>query len=110
MEVLHNMNYNETNISGTQYQRAAEIKIINPLNTELDKIITFVEQKVYVLDSKSIVEGAGILNVTFNPSEVITIIDPSTGEPTGNTVTHAEIYKILYSVYIQYAKLRDQTI
>lgn len=38
------------------------------------------------------------------------MLNPETGEPTGATVTHGELYAILYSLYMQTALERDVAI
>ncbi len=43
----------------------------------------------------------------FDPAKTIALRDPATGEPTGQTVTYAEAYALLYSAYLSAAAERD---
>ena len=99
--------YNESTASGTTWTRCDQIVIRNPF-AGLEKSATFSEENVAVIGEKILMSRAGFLNKVFNPSEVIELRDPITGETTGETVTHQELYNILYSLYIQTATARDQ--
>ncbi len=43
----------------------------------------------------------------FDPAKQVAIIDPSTGAPTGATMTFADIYVAVYSAYLAEAQARD---
>lgn len=101
-------NYKETDISGSQYQRAKLIQISN----EKDKVpfITFVEEKLTILPDKVFHEDVGQINDQFVPGKVINLIDPETDEPLDSAVAYEEIYVILYSLYKQLANARDSAV
>jgi hypothetical protein len=100
------VNYNETTITGESYQRTNRIIIENPYQGA--PVILFEEQKIFNLgDGEVIQKPIGILHVDFDPSEEISIIDPTTNTDTGQTVTMGEIYALIYSVYWQKAATRD---
>ncbi len=119
------MNYQETSINGTSWTRCSHISISNPLNgfdeliqttfppgytRDLTPKISFGEEKVVLVQEnvviKTPVPSSGLLK-SFDPSATITVLDPSTGEPTGQTITHADLYVYLYSLYLQTAQERD---
>lgn len=98
-------NYRETSVTGSQHQRARRVVIDNPLNGTPQ--VNFVEETVVDVGAEKINRDAGNLYVAFDPTKQVAIIDPSTGAATGQTVTHAEVYAILHSVYLQAAGERD---
>jgi hypothetical protein len=50
--------------------------------------------------------AAGI-TLDFDPARVIPLLNPSTGQPTGDETTYGAVYAILYSAYIAAAQERD---
>ena len=97
--------YKQTNITGEEYTRCDSITVANPL----DRVpsITFQEERVLVLPDRSINTRAGHVFVPFDPEATVALRNPETDELTGGTITHGEIYAILYSAYIQSALARD---
>lgn len=101
-------NYKETNISGTSWIRCKQIEISNPLPSTAQKVVFFYEEKVVNIDGVSTTLPQGSCRKVFDPvAGSITMLDPVTGNPTGSTVSHLELYNILYSLYIQTATERD---
>lgn len=99
-------NYKESNIAGTVWQRCHEVQIFNPRGAVPS--VDFVEERVIVLDDgNEIRQNVGPLKVSFDPARVVPVLDPQTGLDTGNQVTYAEAYAILYSAYIAAALERD---
>ena len=112
------MNYKETTVNGSSWVRCRAVTINNPLpgNTLSDMpqpdgatgpVVYFQEEKVVSLDGSNIHMDAGSCHKPFDPAATIPLLDPTTGEPTGTTVTHAELYAILFSLYMQTALERD---
>lgn len=99
------MNYRETNIAGTSWQRACRVVIENPLNGTPH--ILFVEEQVVNVGDDRITRPVANVSCQFNPTATIPIINPETGLPTGATATHRDVYAILYSLYMQLANARD---
>ena len=97
--------YKQTEIAGSEYVRCPQIVISNPLAGQAQ--IQFTEQRVAVLPDRNIVTPEGIVTVDFDPEATIALLNPETDEPTGGTITHGEVYAILYSAYIQTALARD---
>lgn len=100
------MNYKETNLSGTSWTRCRCVTIVNPL-TGGAPTAYFQEEKVISIDGAQTTVDAGSCGKAFNAGDAIPLLDPTTSNPTGSTVTHAELYAILYSLYMQTATARD---
>jgi hypothetical protein len=103
------MNYKQESITGTSYLRAKSVKIDSPVNQT--PTVYFVEEQVTTLASGEVLtKEVDQLLVSYDPLAAITVLDPATGLPTGSTLTHAQIYQYLYSVYMAAATKRDQGI
>lgn len=109
-------NYNESTLAGTSWQRCKAMYISNPLDPQpgLDgKIMgayaSFDEEQVVLLDTgEKFKRSVGSFAVEFDPvSGQFPVLNPETGVPTGSTITHQELYAILYSLYIDSATKRD---
>ena len=98
-------NYNENDISGTEWQRCFSVNI----NNTYSKIpeITFQEEKIYNLNVGRINNPIGYCTKQYNATESFPILDLDTNQETGQTMTHAFLYQALYSLYIKTAKERD---
>lgn len=108
-------NYKETNLAGVSWIRCRNITITNPIagsmepGNEIAAIPTayFQEEKVISIDGVQSTIDSGSCLRQFNPTEIINLRNPDTNELTGTTMTHAELYVILYSLYLQTAEARD---
>lgn len=100
-------NYNETPVVGSTWTRCSNIYIAN--NYGVTPTITFGEQQLIAIENQPplVVNTNTSCMAIFNGSSDIVILDPATGDPTGQTVTQQELYNILYSLYIATAKARD---
>lgn len=99
-------NYNETTITGSSWTRCNNAYVINEYGRTPG--IIFGEQKIVMIDSvATLVPLNTEVKVTFDPNKTFPLLNPSTGEPTGSTYTHKQLYEILYSLYIYSAKERD---
>ena len=100
-------NYNETPVVGNTWTRCSSVYIAN--NYGVLPTITFGEQQLVVLENQTpwVINTNTSCATQFNATENIVILDPTTGNPTGQTVTQQQLYDILYSLYIATAKARD---
>lgn len=107
-------NYKEESVTGNKWRRCRTIHIDNNFGTT--PRIVFMEQDVvnlggeYVFKDVHPVHPTGAnatLIVNFDPTTSIPIYDPVTLEPTGETTTHMDVYKLLFSAYLHAAKERD---
>lgn len=98
-------NYQEQTISGSEYVRCNEILISNPLG--LTPTVRFSEEKITLLSNRTLSDpGAGI-QVSFDPSKTFPVLNPMTGEATGDTSSWGAIYTLVYSAYVSEALTRD---
>lgn len=98
--------YKETAVTGSSWQRCHQVVIDNRHGNAPS--IRFDEERVTALsDGDSVHRALGALTVPHDPAAVVELRDPATGEPTGETVTHAEVYTIIYSIYLGTALARD---
>lgn len=99
------MNYKESDLSGSQWQRCNRITIDN--RYEQTPQITMHEEIMTVVGGKRFQENAGAVYVTFDPNAVIELLNPETGEPLGATMTQGQIHVALWSLYMAQAAARD---
>lgn len=101
--------YKESNIAGTSWQRCNEVQIFNTRGA-VPKVKFYEEQIIVLEGSGEIRQAVGSIEVGFDPAKVVPILNPETGDGTGQTITYAEAYAILYSAYLAAAKERDAQI
>lgn len=97
--------YKEQSISGNQWQRCRAVTITNPHGGQ--PMAYFQEEALVVLGADTIQRDVGSCQAAFNPAAEIPLLDPTTLLPTGATTTHAALYQILFSLYMQAATERD---
>ncbi len=103
------MNYKESTVVGTSYVRCNRVQIVNKLNQT--PWVVFGEEKVITTEDGSVTlptSGTAECTKLFDPiGGSIALLDPETDTPTGETVSHAKLYQILYSLYLETAQERD---
>lgn len=102
-------NYKEVALEGTAYTRCGRVTIENSL---VYKMITFNEETVaFFDDGRSIVKPEDAVLTRYlnaeNAGTSVAILDPETNEASGARMSYAEIYNMLYSLYIHVAAERD---
>ena len=97
-------NYKESEVVGTTYTRCNNIVIKNPLNGV--KQAVFNEETVLVMTGATVTSPAKDCSLEFVSDGYIDVYDPNTNEQIG-TMSHVEVYKILYSMYLTAAYKRD---
>jgi len=98
-------NYQQTDVIGTSWVRCEGITIRNPYQQAAE--IFFIEERLTTAGSNVIHEQAGSCSSVYAPDGIIELRDPATGIPTGESITHDELYVIMYSAYMQSALKRD---
>lgn len=98
-------NYKEAPVSGTQWQRCNQVVIDNPYGGV--PTVSMREEMIVTLNGDRFSRSAPGLTFAFDPSEVIPLLDPTTGQPTGQSVTAGSIYVALASMYAMKAAQRD---
>lgn len=99
------MNYREQTETGTSWRRCHEVHIYNPLAGA--KTVRLDEEDVVSFNGKTVSMNAGYISKAFDPAGEIVLLDPETGQPTGETMPQAALYQALYSLYMQCATERD---
>jgi hypothetical protein len=97
--------YKETAVNGTQWQRCNNIYIQNDYGQT--PRITLSEEQITVANGQVFQQTVGALDVVFDPSAVIELINPADNTPLGVSMTQGQIHVALYSLYMQQAALRD---
>lgn len=102
--------YRQQTAQATTWRRAHQVLIENPLPGAGTPIIRFMEQDVVQVGERQIATPLpgmpGGIGVAFDPQREFPLLNPQTGEQVG-TMTHAQLYAALYSVYMQAAQERD---
>ena len=105
-------NYKQTDVTGSSWVRCNSINIRNYYG--ISPIIEFSEEEIFELGdtriSKPYTRTASlmpILHIQYDPTATVNIYNPDTLEPTGQTITHADLYGMLFSAYIDSAKKID---
>lgn len=99
-------NLNETTAPGKTWTRCTSITIANQVSGTPS--VMFVEATVAEVGSLKLEQLSGSFSAEFSPSSAIPMRDPETGELTGESVTQAHLYDVLYSLYMQKALERGQ--
>jgi hypothetical protein len=101
--------YQPSNVVGTKYTRAYRVECQNPLDGQTS--ITFAEQSVVNLDDGTVItKDLGNLNEVLTEENTTTefaLLNPVTGESTGQSMSYGDIFTALYSLYIDLATNRD---
>lgn len=87
------------------WQRYNEAKINNPANATVK--ITFYEETVYNLAGQLVGQPLTSCIATIEPAKSIPVLDITNNQPTGETITHAQLMQYIHSLYIQTAQERD---
>jgi hypothetical protein len=99
-------NYRQATIEGTTWTRAFKVVVNHPVQG--GSSIEFHEEQAIQMLGNTTTTPSEVLTAAFDPEAEIEVLDPSTGEPTGMTISEAYVYAALYSKYIAMAKTRDR--
>lgn len=98
--------YNESTVTGHTWQRCHQVVIENPRSGQ--QVVRFEEERVLSVNADSEVRASlGSLSVVFDAAKEIPLLDPVTGELTGQVTTYGAAYALLYSAYLAAAIERD---
>jgi hypothetical protein len=101
-------NYKEQEITGSQYQRACRVIIENALDET--PTVNFVEEEITILPNNKNHKLIGSLQMTFDPNEMVTMVDPETNELTETVYPASLAQWIIYSLYFKKANERDNPV
>jgi len=99
------MNYREQEANGTEWRRCHQVHIYNALETVPH--CRFDEETVVSVGGRQMAIPDGYITKDFDAAAGIALLDPQTGQPTGQSMTHEGLYQVLYSLYMQTATERD---
>jgi len=86
-------------LAGESYVRCQQVIIDNRLGRAPS--VTFQRQRVIGADGGAVAQQPlAPRPMAFDPAASVPLIDPETGAETGETITHAEIYAVIYSAFI----------
>jgi hypothetical protein len=97
--------YKASDVAGHSWVRCNMISIFNP--SDGAPSYSFQEEKIIEIAEEKIVQSFGSLYGTFNPANVVPVVDIVTLLPTGETFTELELYTMLFSKYMALANVRD---
>jgi hypothetical protein len=96
--------YKQTTHVITQWQRCFRA-VIEHQRGEVPRI-EFLEEVVTINGEETRQQVPGCA-VVYEPTELVPLRSPVDDEPTGQTISQAEVYALLYSVYRYAADKRD---
>ena len=97
--------YNEQTVTGKSWQRCYAITVANPYASTPS--IVFSEEVLTLLGDKSHRTSVLSVSLNYDPEKTFDLYDPVTLEPTGQQMTHQEMYLALFGAYMTTAKARD---
>lgn len=111
------MNYKQSDITGITWTRCRAVTINNPLpgkgqinivtSQPIGPNCVFLEETALSTGTETLTFDSSVCQTTYVPTNIITLLDPTTGNATGETVTQEKLYQILYSLYLSTAIARD---
>lgn len=100
--------YKETTVAGSSFSRCRLVEIRNPYQQNAS--VTFTEERITNLEGRVLRDQPDApITAEYRPDTVMQMYDPATLEPLGSTITMSDVYAILFSAYLHYAKRRDAT-
>lgn len=99
------MDYKQSAVNGTSWQRCQLAVVQNPLNGVPS--IIFEEEQAINVGGEVVQRSVGNCRLTFDPAATFPLLDAGTGQPTGAMMAHQDLYAALFSLYMQTAATRD---
>lgn len=103
------MNYRESQVIGSTWVRCRAVTINNPHESKgTPPEVFFQEEQVVAMPgSEFIMRDVSFCSAVFSPTGSVPLLDLATGQPTGQVMTHQQLYQALFSLYMQAATDRD---
>lgn len=86
-------------VAGESYIRCHQVVIDNRLG-HAPTIAFHRERIIGLADDATVTQPMSPREVAFDPAAVVPVLNPETGEPTGQTVTQGDLYALIYSVFV----------
>lgn len=100
--------YKETTIAGNKWTRCVKLTVDNPYQGAPGIVLS--EEDVVLVGGTPVKFPSANIHVPFVPTDTVDLYDPTTLQKTGASLTHMEIYGILFSIYLDSAMKRDARI
>jgi hypothetical protein len=99
--------YRENTTAGTSWTRATAVNIYNPLGGIPS--VSFVSEKAIQLDGGQpiTIPDSRYLGIAFEATGEFPLVNPITGELTGTTGSHMDLYVLFHSLFIHLATQAD---
>lgn len=99
---------NTKTIQERHWRRAQKVVIETPTSRGTRwKAFRFVEEDVVEKDGAVVATPSGEVVVELVPATSFALLNPADGQPTGQTMTHGQLFAALYSLYRAAATERD---
>ncbi|SNS86444.1 hypothetical protein SAMN05421763_103262 [[Luteovulum] sphaeroides subsp. megalophilum] len=86
-------------IAGESYVRCSQVVIDNPLSGP--PRVTYAQETIVGTGTGQVLHiPMQPVGRSFEPGVEIAVLDPETGEPTGETITQSRMYALIYSAYL----------
>lgn len=93
-------NLQEVTVTGPKWLRCNRIVVENP--DECTPLLAISTEYVAALDDGTRIRKAGpSITVVFEPTNTVPLVDRETLAPLGTSMTHDEIYNIMFSLVVQ---------
>jgi len=79
--------------------------VANPLGEQ--PVAHFQEETIVTIGDQTFHKLSEGIWLNVDPVATVAVVDVETNLPTGESVTHARLYQLLYSAYLQTALERD---
>lgn len=99
------MNYKETNEQGQVWTRCYRVEVSNPYNGI--QSVNMMEETIISIAGETITKPGRLLTKEFSAGETVELVNPNNGEPLGISITHQDLYVMMYSLWLKTAKERD---
>ena len=99
--------YRQSDVTGQKWRRSCHVEFDNE-HGKVPWIRFDWEDRISLADGTTLGTPVGsTLRHFSDPAATLTLCNPETGAPTGQTVTHGELYAILWSLAMESAALQD---
>lgn len=100
--------FRQSDVAGSQWRRSNHGEFNNPYGGQSWVRFDW-EDRVVLANGQSIGTPApSTVRYFNNPDTALAILNPETGEPTGQVITHGSLYAILWSLARESALLKEE--
>ena len=86
-------------VAGEAYIRCPQVVVDNRLGHA--PFVTFHRERIIGLDGgATVTQPMSPREVPYDPAAIVPVLNPLTGEPTGQSITQGDLYALIYSVFV----------